>query len=119
MTMGNKYIEQRNAMRQKFFSAGCDTATQQMFDMMCLVLNDPEIMGKDVFGAKRLEKLHLALYKMEDMYHEAWTGTSESDYYQQKLDDALRKIFGEIVPFNKRYPFMTEWNYNKRMKGGK
>lgn len=33
----NNYIAKRDADREKFFSAGCDLAAQQMFDMMCLV----------------------------------------------------------------------------------
>ena len=113
----NQYLAQRDADRQKFFVAGCDTTAQQMFDMMCLALHDPEVMGKDTFGAERLKKLHKAIYDYESKYHEAWIGTQESDWYQEKLDAALRSIFGEIEPFNERYPYQKEWNYNKTIKG--
>ena len=32
---------------------------------------------------------------------------------REKLDAALRRIFGEIVPFNERYPYLKEWDYTK------
>lgn len=115
--MGNAYLEKRDADRRQFFEAGCDLVAQQMYDMMCLVLNDPEIMGKDVFGANRLKKVHDAMYERERMYHEAWICTQESDWYQEKLDAALRNIFGaDFAPFKERYPHQKEWNYNKPCK---
>lgn len=117
MASRNEYLAKREADRQKFFSAGCDTTAQQMFDMMCLVLHDPDIMGKDTFGADRLKKINRALYEREAYYHEAWCHRQESDYYQEKLDAALREIFGdEIDPFNERYPYMKIWDYNKVAK---
>lgn len=118
--MGNKpnaYLAKMNAARQECFVAGCDITAQQMFDMMCLALHDPEVMGRDTFGAERLKKVHKAMYEYEKKYHEAWIHTAESDYYQEKLDDALREIFGKVDPFRERYPLCREWNYNKPMKG--
>lgn len=117
MAKTNSYLKQRDADREKFFTAGCDLAAQQMFDMMCLALHDPEVMGKNTFGKERLIKLHKAMYEYERQFHEAWIHTPESDYYQEQLDGALREIFGEIDPFNARYPYTREWNYNKPMKG--
>lgn len=112
----NDYLRQRDEIRKQFFIAGCDLVQQQMFDMMCLVLNDPEIMGHDTFGADRLRKIHKAMFAKEAEYHEAWTFTQESDYFQEKLDDALRDIFGEIQPFNERYPNQKQWDYKKVIK---
>ena len=117
MAVKNNYIAQREAERQKFFVAGCDVAAQQMFDMMCLALHDPEVMGKGhTIGAERLKRIHKAMYEYEKMYHEAWMHTQESDYYQEKLDTSLREVFGIIEPFNVRYPYQKEWNYNKPCK---
>lgn len=119
MGVKNNYIAQREADRQKFFVAGCDTTAQQMFDMMCLALHDPEVMGKNTFGAERLKKVHDAMYQYEKKFHEAWMHTQESDYYQEKLDANLKEIFGEVAPFNERYPYFRDWNYNKPMKGNR
>ncbi len=109
-----KQIEERN---KQYFDVGVDIGAQQLFDMMCLVLNDPEIMGKDTFGAQRLMKLREALAEREAQYHEAWTHTEESDYYQEKLDGSLRKIFGEgTASFYERYPHCKEWDYGRRSR---
>lgn len=117
MGVKNAYLAQRDADRQGFFVAGCETATQQMFDMMCLALHDPEVMGKGhTIGAERLKRIHHAMYEYEKKYHDAWMHTQESDYLQEKLDGALREIFGIIEPFNKRYPYQKEWNYKKPCK---
>lgn len=113
----NAYLAQREADRQKFFVAGCDTTAQQMFDMMCLALHDPEVMGKGhTIGAQKLKKIHDAMFQYERKYHEAWMHTQESDYFQEKLDAALREIFGIVEPFNARYPYTRDWNYNKPCK---
>lgn len=109
----NAFIAQQQAKQQQCFEVGCDITAQQFFDFLCLVLNDPEIMGKDVFGANRLLKIHEALKKVDKQFSEAFVHSQESDYYQEKLDAALRQIFGEIDPFNKRYPYLKEWDYNK------
>ena len=113
----NAFLAKQHAMQQKCFEVGCDTTAQQFFDYLCLVLNDPEIMGKDVFGAKRIKKIHEALKEVDKHFSEAFVNSQESDYYQEKLDAALRQIFGEIEPFNKRYPFLKEWDYNKPSRG--
>lgn len=116
MAKQNPLLAKQEAMRQKCFEVACDTTSQQFFDYMCIVLNDPEIMGKDVFGAKRLQKVQEAMKKLDKEYSEAWCGSQESDWYQEKLDEALKRIFGEIVPFRERYPYLKEWDYNKPHK---
>ena len=116
----NKLLEQIDKAKQDCFVAGCDITAQQMFDMMCLVLHDPEVMGKGrTIGAKRLKRIHDAMFDLESKYHDAWMFTPESDYLQEKLDANLREIFGIIEPFQKRYPLCKMWNYNKPWKKGK
>lgn len=118
--MGNAYLEKLDRVKQECFVAGCEITAQQMFDMMCLALHDPEVMGKGhTIGASRLKRIHDAMFECEKMYHEAWIFKPESDYYQEKLDENLRQIFGIIEPFQKRYPMCKEWNYNKAYKKGR
>lgn len=116
----NNFLKRIDEAKQECFVAGCDITAQQMFDMMCLVLHDPEVMGKgNTIGAKRLKRIHNAMFELEAKYHDAWTFTPESDYLQEKLDANLREIFGTIQPFKERYPLCREWNYNKPLKKGK
>ena len=115
--MGNAFLEKIEQKSQMCFKAGCDITAQQFFDYLCIVLNDPDVMGKDVFGEKRLLKIHEELKKVDKYFSEAFVHSQESDYYQEKLDARLRAIFGEIDPFRVRYPYLKDWDYNKRMKG--
>lgn len=116
----NKFLAQIDKAKQDCFVAGCDIATQQMFDLMCIVLHDPEVMGKGhTIGASRLKKISAAMRELENTYHEAWLYQPESDYLQEKLDANLREIFGIIEPFQKRYPLCRQWNYMKPYKKGK
>lgn len=118
--MGNAFLEKIDKAKQDSFVAGCDITAQQMFDMMCLALHDPEVMGKGhTIGASRLKKIHNAMFELESKYHDAWMFTPESDYLQEKLDANLREIFGVIEPFQKRYPLCRQWNYMKPYKKGK
>ena len=114
--MGLNFIEQQKKKQELCFKAGCDLTAQQFFDFMCIVLNDPDVMGKDVFGCNRLEKVMEAIKAADAEYAEAFVNGVDSDYYQEKLDGALRRIFKNIDPFHKRYPFLKQWNYNKPYK---
>ena len=117
--MGNKpnpFLAKQEQKQQMCFEAGCSTTAQQFFDYLCIVLNDPKVMGKDVFGAKRIEKVHNALKEVDKYYSEAFVGSQESDWYQERLDAELKQIFGEIDPFEKRYPLLKKWDYTKRYK---
>lgn len=116
MAKPNAFLAKQQALQQRCFEVACDTTSQQFFDYLCLVLNDPEVMGKNTFGANRIKKIHEALKAVDRQYNEAWVGSQESDYYQEKLDTRLREIFGEIVPFEKRYPYLKTWDYSKPMK---
>lgn len=118
--MANKFLEQIDKAKQDCFVAGCDITAQQFFDMMCLVLHDPEVMGKGhTIGAERLKRIHKAMIELEAKYHDAWMYQQESDYLQEKIDANLREIFGVIKPFQERYPLCRVWNYNKPLKKGK
>ena len=112
----NSFLAKQKELKQQCFEAGCDITSQQFFDYLCLVLNDPKIMGKNVYGKKRILMIHDALKEVDKKFNEAFVNSQESDYYQEKLDAELRRIFGKIDPFKKRYPYLKEWNYNKPLK---
>lgn len=103
------YIERRDNRVNVYRKAEQDTTIQYMTDMLMLTLNDPEIMGKDVFGKKRLAKVIKAWGEKWDQYHGALEKGDERDYYQEKLDQALRRILGDdLVPFAQRYDWLSE-----------
>lgn len=111
----NDYIARRDADRKGFFCAGEQTGRQVMLDMMVLVLRDPEIMGKDIFGKDRLLKVLKGIEKYMDMFDQAFQATDETDYWRAKLDAALADAFGEEMydTFNKRYEYCRDYDYVK------
>lgn len=111
----NNYIAMRDAMRRGFFDAGLQSGRQQIIDMVSLVLRDPEIMGKDVFGKDRLLKVVKGIGEYIDKYQPAWEKNDETDYYRAKLDDALAEAYGEGMhnTFLQRYDSAPEFDYVK------
>ena len=115
MAKVNKYIANRDAIRYGFFEAGLNSGRQQIIDMVSLVLHDPEIMGKDVFGKDRLLKVVNGIGQYIDKFQPAWEKTDETDYYRAKLDDALAEAYGEEMhnTFLQRYECAPEYDYKK------
>lgn len=115
MPKSNAYLEKQAAIKQELFNTGLRFGRQQMFDMVSLVLRDPEIMGKDIFGKNRLLKVMQGIGKYMDMYNLAWQKHDETDYYRAKLDAALAEAYGEKLhnSFMQRYEFAPEYDYKK------
>ena len=114
----NGYLEKRQAMNQGFLDVGEQFGIQKIWDYLQITLNDPTVMGKDVFGKERLERIYKHLQALVDEYHTAFTNEKEADYYQEKLDEQLRKIWGDkTLPFYERYPELKHIKYDKPKKG--
>lgn len=115
MAKVNKYLADRDAMRQGFFLAGLQSGRQQIIDMMSLVLNEPKYVKKDVFGKDRLLIVVNGIGEQIDIYQKAWEKDDETDYYRAKLDEALGKIYGVGMhdTFLKRYEYAPDFDYMK------
>ena len=113
----NGYLEKQKIRTDVYRQAEKDTCIQFMTDTLMVVLNDPEIMGKDVFGKKRITKVVKAWGEAYDKYHGALERGDEQDFWQVKLDMALGKIMGEdLIPFEKRYEWISQPGYEKRRR---
>lgn len=114
----NAYMKKKQAERQAAFDLGEEMGMQKMWDYVQCCLRDPEIMGKDIFGKERINRIFKGLQQRADMYHVAFTDDKEADYYQEKLDAELREIHGEeLNVFYERYPFIKKIGYDKARKG--
>ena len=111
----NAYLEKQRIANQAYFDAGLQMGRQQVLDMMCIVLNDPEIMGKDTFGKDRLLKVVKGVSDYIDVFQKAWERDDETDYYRTKLDERLAKIYGDGMhdTFDKRYEYCCDYDYVK------
>ncbi len=104
------YLERQKQIVGVNRQAEKDTYIQFMTDTLILTLNDPEVMGKDVFGKRRIRKIVRAWGKVYDKYHAALEKGDEQDYHQVKMDEALKRVLGEedFVPFEKRYDWLKK-----------
>lgn len=105
MAKPNAYLaqleEQRIMRDTQVLAWGC----QVVFDALTLVLDDPDYMGKDVFGEKRLNKLNGALNEVAREIVQGMTRTNPGASHQRRLvDERLQKIAKEsFVPWPERY----------------
>lgn len=109
------YMEQRKQWISAGFEAGITSGRQQIMDMVSLVLRDPEIMGKDIFGKDRLLKVFKGVNAYIDKYELAWTKHDETDHVQKQLDENLAQAYGGMLKdsFHIRYPYAPEYDYKK------
>lgn len=113
----NGYLERRKARDEVMQDAIRQTYQQYMTDTLILTLNDPEVMGKDVFGHARLKRVLDAWGKKYDQFFDALTKNPEADYARAKMDAAMKAIVGDhqdFIPFEQRYEWLPEIRYDKR-----
>lgn len=115
--MGNAYLDKQRKLAQSYFEAGEEIGLQKAWDYIQLALRDPDAMGKDVLGRKRIEKVYKKMLVLVDFYHTAFTDDKEADYCQEKLDCQLREIWGDdLKTFYERYPTLKKLGYDKPRK---
>lgn len=114
----NDYIRQIRDREQQVFNAGTRLGIQQCWDFLQLALKDPEVMGRDVFGRARLEKVYQGIKARVDYFHPAFTAEVEADVRQEELDRCLREIWeDDLTPFYERYDELKKFKYDKAKKG--
>lgn len=115
MAKQNAYLAKQAAINHGYFTAGLQSGRQQILDLVSLVLRDPAIMGKDIFGKDRLLKVVNGVGEYIDLYQKAWEKDDETDYYRAKLDAALAEAYGEGMhdTFSKRYEYCCDYDYVK------
>jgi len=94
-------LRERKAMEAKLVELW---TAQLCLDVIALVLNDPEVMGRDVFGKERLLKVAAAFNELYSDAFTAMTPGPSASYVREKIDERLVKIFGEDFDrWEKRY----------------
>lgn len=117
MANKNYFLAKQEERFQWYLDTGVDRGMQSLIDYVCIALNDPELMGKNVMGKTRLKKLNVKLKEIANYYETAFTDDVEADYIQEQLDRRLREIFGdELKPFKDRYPYFKKITYSKGKK---
>lgn len=109
-TSGKNAYAKKLQVRQKVgLEIMSDWTAQLALDTIAIVLNNPEVMGRDVFGAKRLKKVCAAFNKLWPKVLRALTKSPEAEYWRAKIDEAQARIFGpDYLHWQERYPYWDE-----------
>lgn len=115
----NDFLARQRQREQEVFDAGLRIGRQQMCDYLTLALRDSETMGKDTFSGKRIIKVINKINDLMCKFASAFEKCDEADYYQEKLDCALREAYGDEIrggffSFNERYEIVKKFDYNER-----
>jgi hypothetical protein len=117
--MGKKFLQKQREENQFFLEVGMDSGFQKCWDLLQIVLHDPEVMGKDTFGKERIKKIYWAMKELEKKLGRAWLPSlyNDADVCQRDLDALLNEIWkDELCPFYERYPHMKKPDYSKGRK---
>ena len=117
--MGNAFLDKQRAKEQAMLEIGMEVGFQKCWDLMQITLRDPEAVGTDIFGQKRIKKIHKVLAKHEADLGKAFLPISEkeADVKQRDMDKLLMEIWGdELCPFHERYPQIKPISYKKGRK---
>lgn len=117
--MGKNFAQKQKEAYQFFLDTGMDTGFQKCWDLLQIVLHDPDVMGKDTFGVDRIKKIYWAMKDLEKVLGTAWLPTqkNDADVRQRDLDALLKEIWGdELCPFSERYPYVKNPDYTKANK---
>ena len=114
----NDFLARQRKREQEVFEAGLRIGRQQMCDYISLALRDPETMGKDTFSGKRIIKVINKINDLMCKFSIAFDKSDEADYYQEKLDCALREAYGDGIrggffAFQERYEIVKKFDYTK------
>ena len=78
---------------------------QMVYDALTMVLNDKEVMGKDVFGKERLNRLCVALNAKIAEIMPGLSNKVNASYVRAQVDRELKRICGDdFEPWTERYP---------------
>ena len=112
------------AAKEQWLNIGVDFGVQMFTDYLAIVLNNPAVMGKDTLGADRIKKVLEGLKDAGHVFGGAFDPTrdDEADYLQEKMDEALRRIYrmpkgaegDPFIPFEQRYPCLKQVTYKRR-----
>ena len=115
----NDFLARQRKREQEVFEAGLRIGRQQMCDFITLALREPDVMRKDTFSGKRIIAVLNEVKRLMEEFSPAFEKCDEADYYQEKLDCALREAYGDEIrdgffSFNERYEIVKKFDYNER-----
>ena len=84
----NAYAAELQRKKALGYEIVASWAAQLALNTIAMVLNDPEVMGSDTFGATRLQRVCEGFNKLWPLSQKALEKSDEADYYRVKIDRA-------------------------------
>lgn len=115
----NPLLAKHEQEKQAMLEVGMDNGFQKCWDLLQIALHNPKVMGKDIFGKKRIKKIYWEMKRLEKELGRAWSPLQyqDADVKQRDLDAMLNEIWGdELCPFYERYPYIKKPDYSKSRK---
>ncbi len=104
MPKKNAYLARQEEKMTRLYELTLNWTAQLSLDCICMVLNDPEVMGKDVFGKERLHKVCVAFEKRFKEAHVGLTNKPEASHVRAMVDREMKRIGKEaFIPWEERY----------------
>lgn len=114
----NDLIKQMKKRERQVFAAGLNMGMQIAADYFQMALREPEVVNTDIFGRKRIDRIILKTFELDEYFSPAFSSHVEAERYQEEMDRKLREIYGDdLVPFRERYPYLKDFKYDKPKKG--
>ena len=105
----NAYAAELQRKKALGFEIVSSWTAQLALDTIAMVLNDPEVMGSDTFGATRLQRVCEGFNKLWPTSQKALEKSDEAEYYRVKIDQAQERIFGpKYLRWHERYEYWDE-----------
>ena len=102
--MKNAYAKQLQEKKQLLEYFIKQWTAQMCMDVMTIVLNDPEVMGRDTFGRERFIRIGEAFNRQFTECLVALEKHPEAEYMRVKIDEAIKRIMGpDALKWNERY----------------
>lgn len=109
------YLKRTQEVQDRLLAIGTEVGQQQIFDALALALHDKDLMGSNTFGAARIKAVCTRVQEIVHEFADAFSPCAEQDYMQERLDRAIREVFGaEAQPFAVRYPYIKEQKYGRK-----
>ena len=96
--MGKKFAQRQRERDLAYNRVVAQWASQLMLDAVTITLNDPEVMGKGVFGKKRLaERVLPAIIRRANQIHVGLERSDEAEYTRSRTGGRIRESLGEYA----------------------
>lgn len=108
--MGNAHIDSLKVSFYEGHKTGERIGEQRMMDSTMIYF------ARLGWSAEQVKAYFAEVNAIIDEYAEAFSPTQEQDVYQARMDEELKTVIDDCLPFKQRYPEIKSVGYDKPIK---